>query len=98
MVEDGARGFLRRRSRCLLRFPVGASPGLRRRRLRPGRYRWLVRRIGRIGGADCFSRVRSVRDVGRSAFIALFEVMVLFTISLKVEEKVRRRGYAPEWR
>ena len=32
------------------------------------------------------------------AFIALFEVMVLFSVSLKVEEKVRRRGYAPEWR
>jgi len=32
------------------------------------------------------------------AFIALFEVMALFSISLKVEEKVRRRGYAPEWR
>jgi hypothetical protein len=32
------------------------------------------------------------------AFIALFEVMALFSVSLKVEEKVRRRGYAPEWR
>jgi len=32
------------------------------------------------------------------AFIALFEVMALFLVSLKVEEKVRRRGYAPEWR
>ena len=32
------------------------------------------------------------------AFIALVEVMVLFTLSLKVEEKIRRRGYAPEWR
>ena len=32
------------------------------------------------------------------AFIALFEVMALFLVSLKIEEKVRRRGYAPEWR
>lgn len=32
------------------------------------------------------------------AFIAMGEVMVLFTVSLKVEAKVRRRGYAPEWR
>ena len=32
------------------------------------------------------------------AFIALFEVIVLFSVSLKVETKVRRRGYAPEWR
>lgn len=32
------------------------------------------------------------------SFIGLFEVMVLFSVSLKVEEKIRRRGYAPEWR
>jgi hypothetical protein len=32
------------------------------------------------------------------AFIGLFEVMVLFYVSLRVETKVRRRGYAPEWR
>lgn len=32
------------------------------------------------------------------AFIGLFEVMALFYVSLTVEAKVRRRGYAPEWR
>jgi hypothetical protein len=32
------------------------------------------------------------------AFIALFEVMVLFMLSLRVEAKLRRRGYDPEWR
>ena len=32
------------------------------------------------------------------SFIALLEVIVLFSFSLKVEAKVRRRGYAPEWR
>jgi len=32
------------------------------------------------------------------AFIGLFEVMALFYVSLMVETKVRRRGYAPEWR
>ena len=32
------------------------------------------------------------------AFIALFEVFALFTVSLRVEHKVRRRGYDPEWR
>jgi hypothetical protein len=32
------------------------------------------------------------------AFIALFQVIVLFSLSLKVDEKMRRRGYAPEWR
>ncbi len=31
------------------------------------------------------------------AFIGLFEVMVLFSLSLRVEAKLRRRGYAPEW-
>jgi hypothetical protein len=32
------------------------------------------------------------------AFIALIQVIVLFSLSLKVDERVRRRGYAPEWR
>ena len=32
------------------------------------------------------------------AFISLLQVIVLFLISLKVETRVRRRGYAPEWR
>ena len=32
------------------------------------------------------------------AFIALFQVIVLFSLSLKVDERVRRRGYSPEWR
>jgi hypothetical protein len=32
------------------------------------------------------------------AFIGLFEVIALFSVSLRVEAKLRRRGYAPEWR
>ena len=32
------------------------------------------------------------------AGLALFEVFALFTFSLKVEHRIRRRGYAPEWR
>jgi hypothetical protein len=32
------------------------------------------------------------------AFVGLFEVMILFYVSLHVETRVRRRGYAPEWR
>lgn len=32
------------------------------------------------------------------AFIALFQVIALFSLSLKVDERARRRGYAPEWR
>ncbi len=32
------------------------------------------------------------------ATIGLVEVFALFSVSLKVEEKIRQRGYAPEWR
>jgi hypothetical protein len=32
------------------------------------------------------------------AFIALFEVMVLFSVSLRVEATIRHRGNDPEWR
>jgi hypothetical protein len=32
------------------------------------------------------------------AFIALLQVILLFSLSLKVDERVRRRGYSPEWR
>ncbi|OFV93557.1 MAG: hypothetical protein A3G76_08625 [Acidobacteria bacterium RIFCSPLOWO2_12_FULL_65_11] len=32
------------------------------------------------------------------SFIALFEVVVLFSVSLKVEAHLRSRGYDPEWR
>jgi hypothetical protein len=31
------------------------------------------------------------------AFIALAEVCGLFMLGLRVDERVRRRGYAPEW-
>jgi hypothetical protein len=32
------------------------------------------------------------------AFIGLFEVFGVFGWSLRVEKKIRNRGYAPEWR
>ena len=32
------------------------------------------------------------------AFIGLIEVVALFTVSLRVEERIRNRHYAPEWR
>jgi len=32
------------------------------------------------------------------AFIALIEVFALFTLSLRVERRIRNRDYAPEWR
>jgi hypothetical protein len=32
------------------------------------------------------------------AFIGLFQVCLVFTLSIPVEERIRRRDYAPEWR
>lgn len=32
------------------------------------------------------------------AFIALLQAIALFSISLRVENRLRRRGYDPEWR
>jgi hypothetical protein len=32
------------------------------------------------------------------AFIGLFQVIVLFTVSVQVESALRRRRYDPEWR
>jgi hypothetical protein len=32
------------------------------------------------------------------AFIGLFQVIVLFTVSVRVESALRRRRYDPEWR
>ena len=32
------------------------------------------------------------------AFIGLIEVIGVFSVSLKVEERIRNRRYAPEWR
>jgi hypothetical protein len=32
------------------------------------------------------------------AGIGLVQVMALFSLSLRVEQRLRRRGYAPEWR
>ncbi len=32
------------------------------------------------------------------ASVGLIEVFALFSYSLRVERKIRRRGYAPEWR
>lgn len=32
------------------------------------------------------------------ASIALAQVIVVFLVSLRFEERLRRRGYAPEWR
>jgi hypothetical protein len=49
-------------------------------------------------GYTCFAQPSAFARYAIYAFIALFEVFALFTISLSVEQKIRRRGYDPEWR
>lgn len=49
-------------------------------------------------GLICFPDPSAFTRYAIYAFIALIEVMVLFSVSLKVETRIRRRGYAPEWR
>jgi len=49
-------------------------------------------------GVLCWPHPSAFTRYAIYAFIALVEVMLLFTVSLRVEHKVRRRGYAPEWR
>ena len=58
-------------------------------------------RIGRRcidAGYYCFPSPSAFSRYAIYAFIALFEVFALFTVSLSVEEKVRRQDYDPEWR
>lgn len=58
-------------------------------------------RLGRIcidAGYYCFPNPSAFSRYAIYAFIGLFEVFALFIASLKVEERVRRRGYDPEWR
>ena len=49
-------------------------------------------------GYTCFPNPSGFARYAIYAFVALFEVFALFTISLSVEHTVRRRGYDPEWR
>jgi hypothetical protein len=49
-------------------------------------------------GHVCFPSPGAFTRYAIYAFIGLIEVFALFAVSLKVEEKTRRRGYAPEWR
>ena len=49
-------------------------------------------------GLPCFPDPPAFTRYAIYAFIALFQVIVLFSLSLKVEHKRRRRGYSPEWR
>ena len=49
-------------------------------------------------GYYCFPNPTGFTRYAIYAFIALFEVFALFTVSLSVEHRVRRSGYDPEWR
>jgi hypothetical protein len=49
-------------------------------------------------GNVCFPDPSAFTRFAIYAFIALVEVFALFSLSLVVEERIRRRDYAPEWR
>jgi hypothetical protein len=49
-------------------------------------------------GYHCFPSPSAFSRYAIYAFIALFEVFALFTVSLDVEHRIRRSGYDPEWR
>jgi hypothetical protein len=49
-------------------------------------------------GNTCFPEPSAFARHAIYASIGLVEVIGLFLLSLRVEDKLRRRGYAPEWR
>jgi hypothetical protein len=49
-------------------------------------------------GTTCFPTPSAFTRFAVYAFIALGQVMVLFTVSVRVETRQRRKGYSPEWR
>jgi hypothetical protein len=49
-------------------------------------------------GTPCWPEPSAFTRYAIYAFIALFETFALFMLSLRVEERSRRRDYAPEWR
>ena len=48
-------------------------------------------------GITCFPQPSSFTRFAIYAFIALVQVFLLFYLSLRYEERLRRRDYAPEW-
>jgi hypothetical protein len=58
----------------------------------------LMQQCFESGAETCALEPSAFARFAIYAFIALFQVIALFSLSLKVDEKVRRRGYAPEWR
>ena len=49
-------------------------------------------------GTTCWPEPTAFSRYAIYAFIALFEVFILFSLSLRMEERHRSRDYAPEWR
>jgi hypothetical protein len=49
-------------------------------------------------GTVCWPEPPAFTRFAIYAFIGLLQVFGIFTLSLRVEERTRRRGYAPEWR
>lgn len=49
-------------------------------------------------GTTCFPEPSAFTRFAIYAFIGLFQVAALFTISIAADTRFRRRGYAPEWR
>ena len=49
-------------------------------------------------GAVCWPNPTAFTRFAAYGFIALFEVMALFWLSMVVEHRVNNRGYSPEWR
>lgn len=49
-------------------------------------------------GTVCWPQPAAFTRFALYASIGLVEVFMIFTLSLRVEERLRRRDYAPEWR
>lgn len=49
-------------------------------------------------GLVCWPEPAAFTRFAIYAFIGLIEVFSVFSLSLRVEERARRRDYAPEWR
>ena len=49
-------------------------------------------------GFTCWPEPSAFTRYAIYAGIALVQVMMLFSVSLKVDDHLRRRGYDPEWR
>ena len=49
-------------------------------------------------GTVCWPEPAAFTRYAIYAFVGLVQVFMVFTLSIRVEERIRRRDYAPEWR